>query len=204
MCSKTAQVVLVENYVPPQALCLSRRSPSDLGSYCLPRQEDLIKPCGRDADSVPIKEVGKIFKASPMLRPRPTSVTATSSLATIAETEQPILIEDDDDDDDDDDDAKMTGGSAGSASAEKMATTAVTVKRRPALKVPPSSRPKAVLKSTPSAVTRVPHPAERYVVPRGPAVAPNFRMADFPMVIPGLPSSIASSPATTLAPATPT
>ena len=35
-------------------------------------------------------------------------------------------------------------------------------------------------------------------------MAPNFRMADFRMIIPGLPSSIASSPATTLAPATPT
>ena len=71
MFSKTAQVVLVENYVPPQALCLTRKSPSDLGSYCLPRQEDLIKPRGRDADSVPIKEVSKIFIES---RPRPCSV----------------------------------------------------------------------------------------------------------------------------------
>ena len=131
-----------------------------------------------------------------MLRPRPTSGPATSSLATIAETEQPILIEDDD--------ARMTGGSAGSASADPKATTAMCFERRPALKVPLSSRPKAVLKSAPSAVTRVPSPVERYVVPRRPAVAPNFRMAEFPMILPGLPSSIASSPATTLAPATPT
>ena len=80
----------------------------------------------------------------------------------------------------------------------------MSFKRRPPLKVPPSSRPKAVLKSTPSAATRVPPPVERHVVPRGPAVAPHFRMADFPMILPGLPSSIVSSPATTLAPATPT
>ena len=33
-----------------------------------------------------------------------------------------------------------------------------------------------------------------WVVPRRPAVAQKFRMADFPMIIPGLPSSIASSP----------
>ena len=72
MSSKTAQVVLVENCVPPQALCFTRKSPSELGNYCLLRQEDLIKPRGRDADEVPIKEVGKIFKASPLLRPRPT------------------------------------------------------------------------------------------------------------------------------------
>ena len=80
----------------------------------------------------------------------------------------------------------MTGGSAGSASADPKGTTAVPVKRLPALKVPPSSRPKAVLKSAPSAVTRVPPPVERYVVPSGPAVAPNFRMADFPMIFTGL------------------
>ena len=55
--SKTAQVVLVENFVPPQALCLTRKSPTELGSYCLPRQEDLTKPRGRDADQAPIKEV---------------------------------------------------------------------------------------------------------------------------------------------------
>ena len=75
---------------------------------------------------------------------------------TIAEIEQPILIEDDDDDDD----ARMTGGSAGSASADPKATTAVPVKRRPPLKVLPSSRPKAVLKSAPSAATRIPPPVE--------------------------------------------
>ena len=62
----------------------------------------------------------------------------------------------------------------------------------------------AVLKSAPSMVTRVPPPVERYVVPKRPTVVPTFSMADFPMTLPGLPSSIASSPATTLAPETPT
>ena len=52
----------------------------------------------------------KIFKASPLLHPRPTSGPATSSLATTAEIEQPIVIEADED-------TKMTGGSAGSADA---------------------------------------------------------------------------------------
>ena len=146
---------------------------------------------------MPIKEVGKIYKASPLLRPRPTSGPATSSPATIAEIEQPIVIEDDED-------TKMTGSSAGSADADPKAAPAVPVKRRPALKAPPSTRPKAVLKSAPSTVTRVPPPVERYVVPTGPTVVPTFSMADFPMTLPGLPSSIASSPATTLAPETPT
>ena len=44
----------------------------------------------------------------------------------------------------------MTGGSAGSASADPKAAAAVPVKRRPALKVTPPSRLKAVLKSAPS------------------------------------------------------
>ena len=91
MYSKTAQVVLVE------ALCITRKSPSELGCMVLPRQEDLIKPRGRDAHQVPIKTVGEIFKASPLLRPRPVSGPATSSLATIAEGEPPIVIDDDDD-----------------------------------------------------------------------------------------------------------
>ena len=192
---------LVEGHVlqaaQPQALCLTRKSPAELGSNCLPCQEDLIKPRGRDADQVPIKRVGKIFKASPLLRPRPVSGPATSSLATIAEIEQPIVIEDDED-------TKMTGDSAGSADTSQKAAPAVPVKRRPMLKVPPSTRPKAVLKSAPSMVTRVPPPVERYVVPKGPAVVPVFDISDFPMTLPGLPSSIASSPATTLAPETPT
>ena len=92
MYSKTAQVVLVENRVPPEALCLTWKSPAEWGCSCLPRQEDLIRPRGRDADQVPIKRVGEIFKASPLLRPRPVSGPATSSLATIAEVEQPIVM----------------------------------------------------------------------------------------------------------------
>ena len=58
--------------------------------------------------------MGEIFKASPLLRPRPVSGPATSSLATIAEVEQPIVI-------DDDEDAKMTGDSAGSADVSQKA-----------------------------------------------------------------------------------
>ena len=106
----------------------------------------------------------------------------------------------------DDDDTQMTGGSAGSTIADPKATAGVLAKRRPPLKVPPSTRPRAVLnlKSAPSTARRAPPSVEQYAVPRGPAVAPNFRMADFPVLISGLPSSIASSPATTLAPATPT
>ena len=46
MYSKTAQVVLVENRVPPQALRVSLRSPHDLGSMCLPSQADLVLPRG--------------------------------------------------------------------------------------------------------------------------------------------------------------
>ena len=75
--------------------------------------------------------------------------------------------------------------------------------RRPMLKSPPTTRPKAVLKSPPVTLTRAPPPVERYVVPKGPAVVPIFDISDFPMTLPGLPSSIASSPATTLAPETP-
>ena len=78
MVSKKAQVVLVEDQVPPEALCLTWREPADLGSMCLPSEKDLIRPRGPDAPSVPIKRVGEIFKASPMLRPRAVQ-EATSS-----------------------------------------------------------------------------------------------------------------------------
>ena len=88
----------------------------------------------------------------------------------------------------------MTGGCAGSADTGPKDAPAVPVKRRPPSKVPPSTRPKAVLKSAPSTVTRVPPPVERYVVPKGPTVVPVFDISDFPI----------SSPATTLAPETPT
>ena len=60
MYSKTAQVVLVENRVPPEALCLTRKSPSELGCMVLPRQEDLIKPRGRD-DSASCFWTGDFF-----------------------------------------------------------------------------------------------------------------------------------------------
>ena len=194
MYSKTAQVVLVEDRVPPEALCLTWKSPPELGSMCLPNQEDLIKPRGRDADQVPVKKVGEIFKASPLLRPRPVSGPATSSLATIAEVEQPIVI-------DDDEDTITTGDASGSVDVSQKAPTPVPSKRRPTLKSSPSTRPKAVLKSAPTTLTRAPPPVERYVVPKGPAVVPVFDISDFPTTLPGLPSSIASSiassPATT-------
>ena len=96
----------------------------------------------------------------------------------------------------------MTGDSAGSADVSQKAPSQLPAKRRPMLKSPPSTRPKAVLKSAPSTL-RAPPPVEKYVVPKGPAVVPVFNISDFPMTLPGLPSSIASSPATTLAPETP-
>ena len=152
MCSKTAEVVLVKDRVPPEALCLTWRSPSDLGSMCLPSQNDLIKPRGRDAAQVPIKKVGEIFKASPLLRPRPVSGAATSSLATIAEVEQPIVIEDDED-------IRRTGTSSGSAVVSQE-TAPTQSKRSPMLKSPPVTRPKVMLKSPPVALTRAPPPVE--------------------------------------------
>ena len=67
--------------------------------------------------AMPRKQVGKIFKASPLLRPRPTAGPAASSLPPISEAE---IV--------DDDDTQMTGGSTGSdlsgaASSEPKATT---------------------------------------------------------------------------------
>ena len=70
MYSKTAQVVLVEDRVPPEALCLTWREPADLGCMCLPSANDLTRPRGPDAAQVPVKRVGEIFKASPALCPR--------------------------------------------------------------------------------------------------------------------------------------
>ena len=49
MYSKTAQIVLVEDRVPPEALCLTWRE-------CLPKESDLIKPRGPDAPTVPHQE----------------------------------------------------------------------------------------------------------------------------------------------------
>ena len=198
MYSKTAQVVVVDDSVPPQAFCLTRKSPQELGSMCLPNQQDLILPRGSDTDQVPKKYVGKIFKASPMLRPRPTSRPAAAPLRSIAETDQPIVIPDDDD-------VHTTAGSivsslSGAASSEEKATTeTLQIKRRPPLKVPPSSRPRAVVKSAPS-TPKVPPAVERYVVPRGPAASPLFAAADFATVLPGLPMGPPPSPSAVLKP----
>ena len=195
MYSKTAQVVLGEDRVPPEALCLTWREPADLGSMCLPNQCDLIKPRGPDAPAVPIKRVGEIFKALPTLRPRAVQEAATSSLATIAEADQPIVIEDDDD-------AQRTGASASSGTATTTAPATLQTKRSSMLKGPPIARPKVLLKRPPVTVTKVPPPVEKYAVPKGPVV-PHFNISDFPMVLPGLASSLPPSPATTLAPETP-
>ena len=195
MYSKTAQVVLVEDRVPPEALCLTWREPADLGCMCLPNESDLIKPRGPDAPAVPIKKVGRIYKASPMLRPRAVQEVATSSLATIAEADQHIVIEDDDD-------AQRTSASASSVAATTSAPATLQTKRSSLLKAPPTARPKVLLKRPPVTVTKVPPPVEKYAVPKGPVV-PHFNISDFPMVLPELASSLPSSPATTLAPDTP-
>ena len=172
MYSKTAQAVLVEDRVPPEALCLTWREPADLGSMCLPTQEDLIKPRGPDA---------------------PAEGAATSLLATIAETDQPIVIEDDED-------APRTGASASSGTTSAPST--LQTKRSSLLEAPPTVRPKVLLKRPPVTVTKVPPLVEKYAVPRGPVV-PNFNISDFPMTLPGLASSLPPSTATTLAPETP-
>ena len=195
MYSKTAQVVLVEDRVPPEALCLTWREPADLGCMCLPNASDLIRPRGPDAARVPVKKVGEIFKASPALRPRAVQEAATSSLATIAEVDQPIVI-------DDDDDVGRTGASASSVAVSKETPAKLQTKRSPMLKAPPVTRPKVLIKRPPVTVTKVPPPVAKYAVPKGPVV-PHFNISDFPMVLPGLASSVASSPATTLAPDTP-
>ena len=163
---------------------------------CLPSERDLIKPHGRDAAQVPVKRVGEIYKASPALRPRAVEEVATPSLAPIAEVDQPIVI-------DDDDDVGRTGTSASSVAVSKEIPAQLQTKRRPPFKSAPVARPKVLLKSPPVALTKVPPPVERYAVPKGPVVPAFFDISDFPMVLPGLPSSIASSPATTLAPDTP-
>ena len=103
---------------------------------------------------------------------------------------------------DDDDDVGRTGTSTSSVAVSKETPAQLQTKRRPMLKSAPVTRPKVLLKSPPVALTKVPPPVERYAVPKGPVV-PVFDISDFPMVLPGLPSSIASSPATTLAPETP-
>ena len=102
---------------------------------------------------VPIKKVGEIFKASPLLRPRPVPGVATSSLAPIAESETPIVI-------DDDEDTGRTGTSSGSAAVSQETPAPTRCKGRPLLKSPPVTRPKVMLKSPPTTVTKVPPPVE--------------------------------------------
>ena len=51
-------------------------------------------------------------------------------------------------------------------------------------------------KSRPPRTQKVPPPVEQFIVPVGPSASPLFVSADFPMALPGLPSSTASSPAT--------
>ena len=118
---------------------------------------------------------------------------ATSSLATITET-QPIVIEDDE--------VPRTGASASSVAATGSTSVDLTAKKSSMLKAPPVTRPKFLLKRPPATVTKVPPPVEKYSVPRGPVV-PHFNISDFPMVLPELASSLPPSPATTLAPETP-
>ena len=194
MYSKTAQIVLVEDRVPPEALCLTWREPADLGSMCLPKESDLIRPRGPDAPAVPIKRVGEIFKASPMLRPRAMQREATTSLTPITEAEQPIVV---------DDDEEVTGTGASGSSGPASATATLMTKRSSLLKAPPTARPKVLLKRPPVTVTKVPPPVEKYSVPRGPVVK-HFNISDFPMTLPGLASALPPpSPASTLAPETP-
>ena len=138
----------------------------------------------------PSRRFCEIFKASPMLRPRVAQAQATSSLATITET-QPIVIEDDE--------VPRTGASASSLTATGSTPVGLTAKKSSMLKAPPITRPKVLLKRPPATVTKVPPPVEKYSVPRGP-VAPQFNISDFPMVLPELASSLPPSPATTLAP----
>ena len=118
---------------------------------------------------------------------------ATSSLATITET-QPIVIEDDE--------VPRTGASTSSEAASGSVRVVLTAKKSSMLKAPPVTRPRVLLKRPPVAVTKVPPPVEKYSVPRGPVV-PHFNISDFPMVLPELASSLPLSPATTLAPETP-
>ena len=77
-----------------------------------------------------------------MLRPRAVQEAATSSLATVAEAGQPIVIEDDDD-------AQRTGASASSVAATTSATATLKTKRSSMLKAPPTARPKVLLKRPP-------------------------------------------------------
>ena len=163
-----------------------------MGSMCLPKESDLIKPRGPDAPAVPIKRVGEIFKG------RQCFVLALCKSGDFfagyyRRGRSPIVIEDDED-------APRTGASASSGTTSAPST--LQTKRSSLLKAPPTVRPKVLLKRPPVTVTKVPPPVEKYAVPRGPVVQ-HFNISDFPMVLPGLASSLPPSPATTLAPETP-
>ena len=195
MYSKTAQVVLVEDRVPPEALwkfmpylegttsvgfhvsSQSRRPYSATWSRCSPGAS---QESWRDLQGLTFAPSASCFRTSDFF----------------ACDEQPIVI-------DDDEDTGRTEAASGSADVSRKAPPPLQFKRRPMLKSPPTTRPNAVLKSPPITLTRAPPPVEKYVVPKDPAVVPIFDISDFPMTLPGLPSSIASSPATTLAPETP-
>ena len=70
-----------------------------------------------------------------MLRPRAVQEAATSSLATIAEADVPIVIEDDDD-------APRTGASATAVAATTTAPATLQTKRSSMLKAPPTCQTK--------------------------------------------------------------
>ena len=76
--SKAAQVVLVEDKVLPEVLCVACRHPRTLSSLCLPPKHDLVKLQGSDAGRYSDKQVGKICKAPPAVRP--TSSASSLSL----------------------------------------------------------------------------------------------------------------------------
>ena len=66
--------------------------------------------------------------SSPLLRPRPVSGPTTSSLATIAEAEQPIVIVDDDED------TTATGAASGSAEVRQKAPPPVLSQAKSTIK----------------------------------------------------------------------
>ena len=101
----------------------------------------------------------------------------------------------------------MTGDSAGSADVSQKPEGSSTIagKETSYVEVTTINKTKGSTQECSVYVDQspAPPPVERYVVPKRPAVVPVFDISDFPMTLPGLPSSTASSPATTLAPETP-
>ena len=127
------------------------------------------------------KVVGRIFKAALTIRPRPSTRLPFTALPAIAEAEQPIITHDDEDV------QMLTGDSAGPGSPAPL---------RHLL-------PRDDLQGQGQFSPKLPPLVEQYVVPVGPSAGAHYGASDFPMAIPGLPTSIASSLATTLAPETP-